>query len=72
MFGENNNYHQIGNGYLQYELTVGNCAVDPVDRSFAEGGDIRLLLPILLKRPCFQQTEDQTENNEILGQVSTI
>ena len=22
IFGENNNYHQIGNAYLQYEVTI--------------------------------------------------
>ena len=26
MFGENNNYHQIGNAYLQYIMTI--CEVD--------------------------------------------
>ena len=26
IFGENNNYHQIGNAYLEYDITVQNPA----------------------------------------------
>ena len=39
IFGENNNYHQIGNDYLQYDITVRNHD----NTSFAGGDLIRLI-----------------------------
>ena len=31
IFGENNNYHQIGNSYLQFDITVRNPAANSAD-----------------------------------------
>ena len=54
IFGENNNYHQIGNSYLQYDITVKNDD----DSNFADADVIRLVnnaLHILLNMLVFQQ-----------------
>ena len=51
MFGENNNYHQIGNSYLQYDVTVRKAD----STNFADADVIRLVnnaLHILFQK-CF-------------------
>ena len=39
IFGENNNYHQVGNSYLQYDITVRNGD----DSNFVDADVIRLV-----------------------------
>ena len=39
IFGENNNYHQIGNSYLEFDITVRNTAGNFID----DGSNIRLI-----------------------------
>ena len=39
IFGENNNYHQVGNSYLQYDITVRKGD----NTNFADGDVIRLV-----------------------------
>ena len=43
IFGENNNYHQICNAYLQYEVTVENVEANQVVGILIDGDAIRLL-----------------------------
>ena len=71
--GENNNYFQIGNAYLQDEVTVGKVAADPFDRIFIDGDAIRLVIKAFAYT--FKEAKhwvDNTEPNKYMGQVSTI
>ena len=71
IFGENNNYHQIGNSYLQFDITV----QDPT-AGFCANAEIRLVNNAFAH--CFKEGVIQTtggmeiENIKFLGQVSTI
>ena len=71
IFGENNNYHQIGNSYLQFDITV----QDPI-AGFNANAEIRLINNAFAH--CFKEGVIQTtggmelENIKFLGQVSTI
>ena len=42
IFGENNNYHQIGNSYLQYEITIEKDVAVADNRVVVNGDAIRL------------------------------
>ena len=72
IFGENNDYHQIANRYLEFNITVRKKDTT----KFHEDDPIRLL-----KNPfafCFKQARLSTtfggdiEHNKFCGQVSTI
>ena len=71
IFGEDNNYHQIGNSYLQFDVTV----QDPT-AGFNANAEIRLVNNAFAH--CFKEGVIQTtggmelKNIEFLGQVSTI
>ena len=71
MFGENNNYHQIGNGYLEFDITVRNTA-----GNFTNASVIRLVNNAFAY--CFTQATLSTtgdmdlEDIKYVGQVSTI
>ena len=71
IFGENNNYHQIGNAYLEFDLTVRNTA-----GNFTDASAIRLLNNAFAY--CFTQATVSTtggmdlEDIKYVGQVSTI
>ena len=76
MFWENNNYRQIGNAYLQYEITVGKHAANPSDRILIDGDNIRLVkIPFSY---CFREAIMATtgasdiEHNQYVGQILTI
>ena len=43
IFGENINYHEIGNAYLQYEITIQKDVAVAANRVPANGSGIRLL-----------------------------
>ena len=43
MFGENNNYHQIGNAYLQYEITIEKDLAVAANRVLVNGNANRLV-----------------------------
>ena len=70
--GENNNYHQIGNGYLEFDITVRK----------SDGTNFHREDPIRLVKNgfafCFQEARLSTtigsniEHNKFCGQVSTI
>ena len=71
IFGENNNCHQIGNSYLQFDITVRN----PV-ANFDPSTPIRLTnnaLAYCFKEARFDVTSGSNlEHNEYVGQISTI
>ena len=73
IFGENNNYHQIGNSYLEFYITVQN----PHD-NFAEANNdaIRLTnngFAYVFKEAWLSTTSgSDLEHNKFVGQVSTI
>ena len=71
IFGENNNYHQNGNAYLEFDITVRNTA-----GNFIKASNIRVK-----KNPfadCVQEGKLSTtsgsdlEHNKYVGQVSTF
>ena len=73
IFGDNNNYHQIGNSYLQFDITVRHQrAAD----AFADDSPIRLVNNAFAH--CFKEGVISTtggmeiENKKFSGQVSTI
>ena len=71
IFGENNNYHQIGNAYLEFDITVRDTA-----GPFTNASNIRLIINALAY--CFKDARLTTtggsdlEYNKYVGQVSTI
>ena len=71
IFGENNNYHQIGNGYLEFNITVRKHATN-----FHVEDPIRLVNNGYAF--CFKEARLSTnigsdiEHNKFCGQVSTI
>ena len=73
IFGDNNNYHQIGNSYLQFDITV---RPQRVEDAFDADSPIRLVN--IAFAHCFKEGVINTsggmeiENNKFLGQVSTI
>ena len=71
IFGENNNYHQIGNAYLEFDITVRNTA-----GNFTDASAIRLVNKAFAF--CFKEATLSTtggmeiEVNKYVGPVSTI
>ena len=70
IFGESNNFHQIGNAYLEYDITVKNpAAVFTDDR-------IRLTnngLAFAFQEAVLATTSGSNlEHNKFVGQISTI
>ena len=71
IFGENNNYHQIGSSYFQFDITVQDSLA-----GFNANAEIRLVNNAFAH--CFKEGVIQTtggmeiENITFLGQVSTI
>ena len=74
IFGENNNYHQIGNAYLEFEITTRKVNDPPTN--FADADQIRLIN--IAFAFCFTQATLNTtggmdiEDIKYVGQVSTI
>ena len=71
IFGENNNYHQIGNAYLDFDIRVRNPA-----GNFSDASNIRLINDAFAY--CFKEAILSTtggtelEYSKYLGQKSTI
>ena len=71
IFGENNNYYQIGNSYLEFDITIRNTA-----GNFTDASAIRLINNAFAY--CFTQPTLSTtggmdlEDIKYVGQVSTI
>ena len=72
IFGENNNYHQIGNGYLEFKITVRKNDTT----NFYIEDPIRLVNNVYAF--CFKEARLSTfigsdiEHNKFCGQISTI
>ena len=43
IFGENNNYHQIGNAYLEFDITIRKIVEIPNNPNFIDTDQIRLI-----------------------------
>ena len=71
MSGENNNYHQIGNAYLQFDITVRDTA-----GNFTDASDIRLVnnaFAFCIKQATLATTGGmEVEDIKYVGQVSSI
>ena len=71
IFGENRNYHQIGDAYLEFDITVRNPAAN-----FDNISETRLINNAFAS--CFKKAFLSTtggsyiEHNKYVGQVSTI
>ena len=76
IFGENNNYHRIGNAYLELDLTIRKVFEIPNNPNFINTDQIRLLNDAFVF--CFTQATLSTtggmdlEDIKYVGQVSTI
>ena len=76
IFGENNNYYQIGNAYLEFDITIRKVVAAPADPNFTNADQIRLINNALAF--CFTQATLGTtgsgdlEDIKYVGQVSTI
>ena len=76
IFGENNNYHQVGNSYLQFDITVRKADNNNFNNDNAVNEAIRVVNNAFVH--CFKKGVIQTtggmelENIKFLGQVSTI
>ena len=76
IFGENNNYHQTGNAYLEFDITIRKVVTAPADSKFANADQIRLINNAFAY--CFTQATLSTtggmdlEDIKYVGQVSTI
>ena len=76
IFGENFNYYQIGNAYLEFDITIRKVVVAPADPNFAKADQIRLINNAFAY--CFTQATLGTtgggdlEDMKYVGQVSTI
>ena len=76
IFGENNNYHQMGNSYLQFDITVRKANDVNFNNDAAVNEVIRLVNNAFAH--CFKEGVLQTtggmeiENIKFVGQVSTI
>ena len=72
IFGENNNYHQIGNGYLEFYITLRKNDTS----NFHREDPIRLVNNVYAF--CFKEARLSTsigsdiENYKFCGQISTI
>ena len=72
IFGENNNYHQIGNSYLEFDITVHR----EDNANFTNNSHIRLTnnaFAYVFKEGRLATTASgDLEHNKFVGQVSTI
>ena len=60
IFGENNTYYQIGNAYLELDITIRKVVIPPADPNFANADQIRLInnaFVIVLLKLIFLQLE---------------
>ena len=72
IFGENTNFHQIGNAYLEFDITVG--AENAAD-AFVDDSPIRLTnngLAYAFQEARLSTSTTDLEHNKYVGQISTI
>ena len=73
IFGENNNYHQVGNAYLEFDITVSNPTPSPP--VFDDNSPIRLTnngFSYVFKETRLSTSTADLEHNKYVGQISTI
>ena len=76
IFGENNKYYQIGNAYLEFDITIRKVVEAPINPILVDGDQIRFINNAFSY--CFTQATLSTtggldlENIKYVGQVSTI
>ena len=76
IFGENNNYYQIGDAYLEFDITIRKAVEAPNNPILVNGDQIRLINNAFAH--CFSQATLSTtgvmdlEDIKYVGQVSTI
>ena len=76
IFGENNNYHQIGNSYLEFDITIRKVVAVGANPNSTDADQIRLINNAFAY--CFTQATLTTtggmdiEDIKYVGQVSTI
>ena len=76
IFGENNNYHQIGNAYLEFDITIRKVVAPPNNPILINTDQIRLINNAFAY--CFTQATLSTtggmdlEDIKYVGQISTI
>ena len=73
IFGENNNYHQIGNAFLEFDITVRNPTPNPP--VFAHDSPIRFTnngYAYVFQKARLSTSSTDLEHNKYVGQVSTI
>ena len=72
MLGENNNYHQIGNSYLEFDITVRRND----NANFFDDNAIRLtnnaLVSVFKEARLATTSGSDLEHNKFVGQISTI
>ena len=75
IFGVSKNYHQIGNAYIQYEMTIEKDVAVAANRFLVDGKDTRLVKNAFAY--CFKEARLSTtggsdiEHNKNVGHVST-
>ena len=76
IFGEKNNYYQIGNAYLEFNITIRKVVIAPADPIFANADQIRLInnaFAYLFPQATLGTTGGgDLEDIKYVGQVSTI
>ena len=73
IFGENNNYHQVGNAYLEFDITVSNPTPNPP--VFDDNSPIRITnngFLYVFKEARLSTSTNDLEHNKYVGQISTI
>ena len=73
IFGENNNYHQIGNAYFELNITVTNPTPNPP--VFDDNSPIRMTnngFSFVFKEARLSTSTTDLEHNKYCGQISTI
>ena len=73
IFGENNNYHQVGNAYPEFDITVSNPTPNPPvfddnsPKSLTNNG-----FSYVFKEARLSTSTNDLEHNKYVGQISTI
>ena len=73
IFGENNNYDQVGNAYLEFDITISNPTVNPA--VFDDNSPIRLTnngFSYVFKEARLSTSTNDLEHSKYVGQISTI
>ena len=75
IFGENNNFHQIGNVHLEFDITIRQVVAAPANPNFANNAPIRLTnngFAYVFQEARLSTTTTDLEHNKYVDQISTI